>query len=853
MTVIRTLPSAFSQDLVGLTCHTTYTFTASAVNDAGLTGTGSALSFTTSACPIGAPVVTTTSATSITTTSATINGNVTSMGTGATSITSRGFTGSFGVPITMTGTFGTGTFSSMITGLTCNTGYNFIATATNNASVSSSGGTISFVTAACPIGAPVVTTVAATAITTTTATLNANVTSLGLGATSITSRGFTTSFGAPITVSGTFGTGTFTANVSGLTCDSSYSYIAKITNNVALSASGASIVFRTAPCPAGAPLVTTNTATTISATSGVMNATVTALGTGALSVTPSFEYGTTTALGTTVAVGGPLWITTVPHTYLSVLYGLSCGTTYYYQAQVVNDASVSAVGSIQNFTTDACTGGPSVTTVSAASVTGTSVVLNGNLTSNGGDPSTVTFFQYDTSTAYTLSTSGVVTSVGAFHENISGLTCGTTYYFQADALNGSGPANGADLTFTTTACPVGSPSVTTNTATGITATGATLNGTVTSLGSGATSATRGFAGSFGTAVILTGLITLAPSPYSYNLTGLTCNTTYTFNATVTNNGSHSAAGSTLSFTTSACPIGLPVVATTSASAVGVATATLGGNLTSTGGASSTTVGFEYGTTTSYGSTISAGTMSTTGIFSSSVSSLACNTTYHYRAKATNTGGSANGGDTSFTTSACAPTVATTSASGVGQFSATIGGNLTSTGGASSTTVSFEYGLTTSYGSTVSAGTLSTTGTFTGSVSSLACNTTYHYRAKATNTGGSANGADALFTTVVCNPSVSTVSGALLSSSSALLKGNLISLGAGASSASVGFYYGRTTAYSSGSVNATVPGPTMTGTGTFTATVPIGAISCNTPWHLQAWARNASGVLVTGSDASFCSY
>ncbi|MEI8130688.1 MAG: hypothetical protein WCG55_04265, partial [bacterium] len=850
MTVITTLPSPFSQSLVGLTCNTTYTFTASAMNNAGLTGTGATLSFTTSACPIGGPTVTTTAATAITTTTATINGNVTSLGSGATSMTSRGFTGSFGTPITATGSFGTGTFSSALTGLTCNTNYTFTATGTNNAGLSATGATLSFTTSACPIGAPTITTTSASAITTTSATLNGSVTALGLGATSISSRGFTTSFGSPISVSGTFSTGAFTANVTGLTCNSAYSFVAKATNNVAVSASGASVSFRTLACPAGSPAVTTDTATTVSDVSATLNATVTSLGSGATSLTPSFEYGTSTALGTAVPVGSSGWIT-APRAYNMALSGLTCGTTYYYQAQVVNDGGASALGLIKNFTTDACTGAPSVATISATSVTTTSALLHGNLLSNGGDTSTVTYFAYDTSTAYSLSTSGVVTPVGAFTDTVSGLTCGTTYHFSAGAFNGSGSDNGVDMTFTTLACTVGTPAVTTNAATGITTTGATLNGTVTSLGAGATSATRGFAGSFGAAVIVSGSITSAPSAYSYTLSGLTCNTTYTYNATVTNDASHSAAGGTLSFTTSACPIGAPIVTTTSASAVTATSATLGGNLTSTGGASSTTVSFEYGLTTSYGTTASAGTRSTTGAFTATSGVLACNTMYHYRAKALNTGGSANGGDVTFTTSACpisTPTVTTTSASAVTATSATLGGNLTSTGGASSTTVSFEYGTTTAYGTTVSGGTMSTTGTFSGTTSSLACHTTYHYRAKATNTAGSSNGTDATFTTGVCDPTVATVSGSLLSG---ILTGNLTSLGAGATSASVGFYYGDTTAYSSGSVNATTPGPTMSSTGTFTANVPVGKVSCNTPWHVKAWARNASGVTVTGADVSFC--
>jgi len=69
--------------------------------------------------------------------------------------------------------------------------------------------------------------------------------------------------------------------------------------------------------------------------------------------------------------------------------------------------------------------------------------------------------------------------------------------------------------------------------------------------------------------------------------------------------------------------------------------------------------FEYGTTTSYGSSTSVSNRSSTSTLSNttkSISGLACGTTYHYRARATNgayTGGSAAAGvDRTFTTSAC---------------------------------------------------------------------------------------------------------------------------------------------------------------------------------------------------------
>jgi hypothetical protein len=69
---------------------------------------------------------------------------------------------------------------------------------------------------------------------------------------------------------------------------------------------------------------------------------------------------------------------------------------------------------------------------------------------------------------------------------------------------------------------------------------------------------------------------------------------------------------------------------------------------------STTVTFEYGLDTTYGSTASAGTLlATQKTVSAVVTGLTCNTTYHYRVGAVNAVDATNGLDRTFTTLACA--------------------------------------------------------------------------------------------------------------------------------------------------------------------------------------------------------
>src|SRR4029077_8441457 len=99
---------------------------------------------------------------------------------------------------------------------------------------------------------------------------------------------------------------------------------------------------------------------------------------------------------------------------------------------------------------------------------------------------------------------------------------------------------------------------------------------------------------------------------------------------------------------------------------------------------STTAFFQYGTTSSYGAAtgqqgIGSGTSAIP--VTAALSGLICGTLYHFRAVGTNSDGTGNGSDMSFTTSACAPPpiASTNKASGVGQNSATFAGSVNPNG------------------------------------------------------------------------------------------------------------------------------------------------------------------------------
>jgi hypothetical protein len=95
----------------------------------------------------------------------------------------------------------------------------------------------------------------------------------------------------------------------------------------------------------------------------------------------------------------------------------------------------------------------------------------------------------------------------------------------------------------------------------------------------------------------------------------------------------------------------PTVATTAASSVTATGATLNGTVNSYG--ATAVVSFEYGTTTAYGSTVSAGSLAVAvdTPVSAAITGLSCGTTCHYRVKAANSS-TIYGNDLFFTTPSC---------------------------------------------------------------------------------------------------------------------------------------------------------------------------------------------------------
>jgi hypothetical protein len=134
------------------------------------------------------------------------------------------------------------------------------------------------------------------------------------------------------------------------------------------------------------------------------------------------------------------------------------------------------------------------------------------------------------------------------------------------------------------------------------------------------------------------------------ITGLTANTTYYVRAYAINSVG-TGYGNEISFTTTTSTTALPTVTTTAVTAINMTTAAGGGNIIADGGAAITARGVCWGTAANPDITLSTKTTDGTGIgnFASAITGLTAGTTYHVRAYATNSVGTAYGSDVSFTT------------------------------------------------------------------------------------------------------------------------------------------------------------------------------------------------------------
>ncbi len=470
-------PGNFDTTVTGVPGSSTLYVKAYATNSYG-TVYGTEVSFTT--LPPVAATVTTDSVEMITSTSAMGYGHVPDNG-GDTVITSGFCWSTTSGGESLSGPFNAehgSTFSSYITGLNPGTAY-YIKGYATTAIGTSFGNELSFTTSASSL--PSVVTYSATGVTSSSFTLNGDVTSEG-GA-PVTDRGFvggltsgpTLATGAVVPAGS--GPGVYNFTITRSSASTTY-YIRSYATNSYGTVYGNENTVTTLP-PSLATVATVNV-TSITATSAIGGAIIS--DEGGVSVTARGVCWSTTPGGES-ASGLHTTDGTGTGTTTDFISGLTPGTTYYVMAYATNSVGT-AYGSEVSFTT-ATSLLPVVVTNPVTGITSSAFTLNGNVISQGGAPVTVSGFVASSAPGgesltgmHTVTGSGL----GSYSQTITNSSGNTTFYLKAYATNSYGTTFGNEMSFTT--LPPVLATVTTNSVTGITSTSANSGGNITDNGGG---------------------------------------------------------------------------------------------------------------------------------------------------------------------------------------------------------------------------------------------------------------------------------------------------------------------------------------------------------------------------------
>ena len=811
---------AFTSNATGLSCSTTYYVRAYATNSVG-TAYGEEYSVTTTQ---ELAFVTTESVSSITDNSAVCSGEVPY--DGCSEVTARGVCWSTEQNPTIadnhtTDGSGLGDFTSNLTELAYVTTYYVRAYATNGVGTAY-GNEVSFTTN--PI-LPTVTTMETTDVTATTFTCGGDVTNDG-GA-EVTARGICWSTEQNPTITDSYttdgsGLGTFTSNVNGLTCGTTYYVRAYATNSVG-TAYGEEISVTTTQELA---FVTTNNVSDITDNSAVCGGNVNYDGCSevtARGVCWSIIQNPTLADDHTADGNGM-------GSFTSNITGLNYVTTYYVRAYATNSVGI-IYGEEVSFTTPPAL--PVVATASATDITATTFACGGNVTNDGGAEVTARGICWSTNPNPTIADSHTTQTggLGSFTSDVTGLDCGTTYYVRAYATNSVGTAYGEEISVTTTQELA---FVTTNNVSDITDNSAVCGGNVNYDGCSEVTA-RGVCWSIIQNPTLADDHTAdgnGMGSFTSNITGLNYVTTYYVRAYATNSVG-TIYGEEVSFTT---PPALPVVTTASTADITATTFACGGNVTNDGGAEVTARGICWSTEqnptiadnhTTDGSGL--------GFFTSNVTGLFCGTTYYVRAYATNSVGTAYGEEYSVTTlPPTVPDVVLSSANIYNGLSIAIQAEVINENCSAVTERGICWGLAPSptiindYHTSNGNG----MGIFSDTLTGLETATTYYIRAYATNEFGTSYSEEESIT-MPDYPTVTTSSVTDIASTIATSGGTVTS-------------DGGTIVTARGVCWSTIPNPTIadshttdgTGTGSFTSSVT--GLTAVTTYYVRAYATNNVG-------------
>jgi phosphodiesterase/alkaline phosphatase D-like protein len=767
-----TEPVAVSAALENLSANTTYQFRIVATNLGG-TSTDILTGETFKTLP-NAPTIVTEAASALAQTTATLNATVNPNGGEVTSCEfDYGTSEAYGKSIPCSSLPGSGSSPAAVSaapvGLSADTTYHFRIVATN-AGGTSTAADQTFETLP---DAPTVMTKVASSVSQTSATLNATVNPNGGTVTTCHfDYGTTIGYGHEMPCFSLPGSGAspagVSASVTGLGANTTY-HFRIVATNAGGTSTGGDQTFETLP---DAPTVVTGAASSLTQTSATLNATVNPNGGEVTNC--EFDYGTSGAYGKSAPCSPLPGFGTSAVAVSAAVTGLSANTTYHFRV-ITENAGGASSGSDQTLKT--LPDSPTVVTKAASSIRQTTATLNATVNPNGGEVTSCEL-DYGTSQAYgesvpCSSSPGSGSGSVAVSASLQNLSANTTYHFRIVATNAGGTSTGADQTFETLP---DAPTVVTGAASSLTQTSATLNATVNPnggvVGVGECRLEYGTTSAYGHAASCSSLPGSATSAVAVSaaVIGLSANTTYHFRVVAENAGGASS-GSDQTFDTLPNP---PAVVTEKASSITQTAASLNATVNPNGG-SVADCRLEYGTSTSYGSSVSCapppGSVTSAVAVSAAVTGLSANTTYHFRIVATNAGGTGTGGDGTFETLPNPPTVVTGSGSSVTQTTVTLNATVNPNNGEVGKCY-FEYGETVAYGDkapcAVSPGSSASPVAVSASVTGLIKNTTYHFRIVAANAGGTSPGADQTFETAPGPPTVVAGEASAIGQTSAVL-------------------------------------------------------------------------------------
>src|SRR5665647_1310817 len=477
---------------------------------------------------------------------------------------------------------------------------------------------------------------------------------------------------------------------------------------------------------------------------------------------------------------------------------------------------------------------PVATISTVTNITATSATSEGEITSDGGAGITARGVCWSTNQSPTTSDSKTTngSGTGSFSSSIEGLTPGVTYNIKSYATNSVGTGYSSQSTFITLAL---APILGTTDLSAVTSTTASSGGNITNDGGSAVTA-RGVCWSTSqNPTIADSKISSGTGSGSFTsvIIGLNPGATYYVRA-YASNSIGTGYGNQVTATVTAI---LPVLTTTSISALTSTTATSGGNITSDGGSVVTARGVCWSTTSNPTIASSKTTDGTgSGTFSSSITGLTPGTTYNIRAYATNSIGTAYGNEVTVTSTAALPTLSTSTATSILATSATSGGNITSDGG-SAVTARGVCWSTTSTPTIASSKTTDGTGSgvFSSSITGLTPGATCYIRSYATNSIGTAYGNEVTVTSTAALPTLSTSTATSILATSATSGGNIISDGGSAVT-------GRGVCWST-TVNPTIASSQTTdGTGSGVFSSSITGLTPGTAYYIRAYATNSIGTV-----------